>query len=327
MGDVLGFVGQIAGSAIQASAQEQATQAQMDAINQQRQYVFNNLNPATINAQASAADVQQTLSQLALQGQIDPALLATRQAAGQQILNQTNQIGQQSGQVANQAVSEALAPGAVASNKQALIDAALGQLKQGATLPPDVEAQLVQSGLEQTGMVNQNATAQGIGGNIQRQILGTAGINLQMQRQQQAAQLLTAAQNLETSRANVLQGLFPSLAQTQLSNLSAASGAFGTAQAAAPNVGLSGSNVANIWLARVGATNQLTQAAGNVQAQGAMAQGNIWGQAAGGATRAASPLANQLWSNITSPSTSGSSSSTDSSAGSSINDPGAASIL
>jgi hypothetical protein len=307
MGDVLGFVGQIGAAEIQSSAAERATQAQLDALNQQRNFVFQNLQPSTINAQATQADVQQTLSQLELQRQIDPGLAAARQAAGSQIAAGTAGIGATSNPIAAQAAAEATsgvsgaAGSTSAQGKQQLIDAALQQLKLGATLPPDVEAQLVQSGLEQSGMVTQSASGQGIGGQLQRQILGTAGIQLQMQRQQQAQNLLMGAQNLETSRANILQSLFPNLAQTQLANLQGAEGAFNTSNAAAPNVGLSGTNVANLWLARVGATNQLTQSAANAAAQGAMAQGTIWGQAVGGAARAAGgalPTASQLWSSL-----------------------------
>jgi hypothetical protein len=35
--------------------------------------------------------------------------------------------------------------------------------------------------------------------------------------------------------------------------------------------------VANLWLARVGATNQLAQSAANAAAAGGAAQGQIWG--------------------------------------------------
>lgn len=298
MGSVLGFVGDIAGAAISANATENAVRMQQQALQQQRDFVFSQLSPETINAQATNADVQQILSQLALQNEIDPSLSKVREVAQKKLLEQTQNLGAQSGQVADAATAEALAPNSVAQNKQALIDAALKQLKLGASLPPDVQAELVQSGLEQSGMVTQGASGQGVGGQLLRTILGSAGVNLQMQRQQQASQLLASAQNLETSRANILQGLFPNLTQNQLSNMAGAASAFQTANGAAPNVGLNGTNIANIWLARVGATNQLTQSAANIGAQGAMAQGNIWGQALGGATRAASPLANQLWSSI-----------------------------
>lgn len=198
------------------------------------------------------------------------------------MLNQANQIGVQSGQVANQATSEALAgtPG-MTDAKNSMVDAALTQLKQGATLPPDVEAQLVQAGLEQSGMTTQSASGRGIGGQQLRTILGTAGIQLQQQRQQQASNLLTSAQNLDNSRQNILQQLFPRLSQTQLANLGGTQSVLGQSNNLLPSAGLSGSNIANIMLARVGATNQLAQSAAGVQAQGTMGAANAWGNALG----------------------------------------------
>jgi hypothetical protein len=49
-----------------------------------------------------------------------------------------------------------------------------------------------------------------------------------------------------------------------------------------PAAGMTGTDVANIWLARVGAANSLTQQVGNVQSNAALAQGNIWNSAMGG---------------------------------------------
>jgi|SRR5579859_154569 len=286
MGDVLGFVGQLGAAGISAEAAQTAQEMQLAAIQQQRQFVYSNLDPSVIGSAATAADAARAKNQLALQGQIDPALLQARYASEAKLNSDLSSLGVQSGQVADQATKEALAgtPG-LTDAKNKLVDAALDQLKAGATLPPDVEAQLVQSGLENTGTVTQGVGgAQGIGGTMLRTILGTAGVNLQLQRQNQAAQLLTSASNLDAQRQQILQGLFPKLQSQQLSNLAGAGSVFGTAQSAAPNAGLSGQDVANIWLARVGATNSLTAQQGQVLAQGAMNQGNIWSNALGGAT-------------------------------------------
>jgi hypothetical protein len=130
-------------------------------------------------------------------------------------------------------------------------------------------------------MVTGHASGQGIGGQQLRTILGTAGIQLEQQRQQQASGLLTSAQNLENSRQNILQGLFPSLNQTQLSNLGAQGNVLNESAGMLPNAGLGGQAITNVMLARVGATNQLAQSAAAAGAQGAMAQGQIWGNAAG----------------------------------------------
>lgn len=296
MSDIFSAGAQVAGAAIQANAVKDATQMQISALQQQRQFVFDNLNPSTVNAQATAADIQQAMSDLALQGQVDPALLQARYQSESNVLNQGQTLGQQSGQVMDAATQQALAgtPGMTDAKNQ-MVDAALAQLKAGATLPPDVENQLVQAGLEQSGMVTQNAQGRGLGGQMLRTVLGTAGIQLQQQRQQQAANLLTSAQNLSTQQQNILQSLFPRLAQTQLSNLQGQQSVLQQANSMMPNVGLNGSNIANIWLARVGATNQLTQSAANAAAQGQMASGNIWGNALGGASGSLAGMAPSGW--------------------------------
>jgi hypothetical protein len=115
-------------------------------------------------------------------------------------------------------------------------------------------------------------------------VLGSAGINLEAQRQQQASQLLTAASNLDAQRQQILQGLFPKLQQQQMSNISGTSGILSLGQSMLPQAGLTGTQVASDWLARVGAVNQLSTQKANVQAQGALATGqanaNMWGSIA-----------------------------------------------
>lgn len=282
MSDIFSGIGGVASSAINADAMRSATNKQLDAITAQRNFVFSNLNPTTVQATTTNADIQNALARLNLQGQVDPALLAARYQSETNLLNQGSTLGNQSGQVADQATSEALAgtPG-MQDAKNNLVDSALTQLKSGATLPPDVEAQLVQAGLEQSGMVTQGASGQGVGGQVLRTVLGTAGLNLQMQRQQQASQLLTSAQNLENSRQNILQQLFPRLSQTQLANIQGQQGILGTSAGMLPNAGLNGTQIANIMLARVGATNALTQSGAGIAAQGIMGQGQAWGNLAG----------------------------------------------
>lgn len=305
MGDMLGFVGQIGSAYIQSSAAKQAQQAQLDAIAQQRQYLSENLQPDVVQGVATQADQQNAAARLALQGQIDPALLQARGTSENAILNATKNLGAQSGLVGDVATGEAIAgvPG-MEQGKSDLVQNALDQLKAGATLPPDVEAQLVQAGLEQSGMAGTGGGGgRGVGGQVLRTVLGTAGIQLQQQRQQQAASLLTSAQNLEQSRQNILQNLFPRLSQVQLANLQGQEGALGTSASLLPQAGLSGTNIANIMLARVGATNQLMGQAGTVAGQGAMAQGQILGNALGGATNSlgqyAPTLSGWLSSNAT----------------------------
>src|SRR6266568_525299 len=151
MGNILGFVGQIAGSAIQAGASEHVTKMQLDALQKQQKLVYESLDPNVIGSQATTADVQRAQQQLALQGQIDPALLQTRYAAETGLKSQLDQIlssASPSDRVAAAAASTALTPTPGLNDaKNKLVDAALTDLKAGATLPPDLEAQIVQHGL------------------------------------------------------------------------------------------------------------------------------------------------------------------------------------
>jgi hypothetical protein len=283
MSDIFGAVGQIAGASIQASAMKEATQMQIDALQKQRDFVYKELEPGSVNAQAQQADIQRAQNQLALQAKIDPALLAQRYASEGAIAKTAGDLASgntPADQVAATAAKEGIAgvPGEDKA-KAALIDAALKELSAGATLPPDVQAQLVQTGLEKTGQVTGTANASGIGGQNLRTVLGTAGINLKFQREQQAANLSSQAQQLEASRQQILGNLFPNLQNQQLKNISAQQGVLQQSNAMAPSVGLGGTDITNLWLARVGATNQLAQTAANAAATGAAQQGQIWGNA------------------------------------------------
>jgi hypothetical protein len=272
----------VASSAISSSSASKAAQSQTNAINA-AQANLDNLDPNVVNEQALQADTARAKNQIALQAQIDPALAAQRQQSEGMLSAQLSQIGNaQSDQVANAATQSALAgvPG-LQSGEASLVSAANQNLAAGATLPADLQAQMMQSGLEQTGAVTGTATARGAGGPILQQVLGTAGLQLQQQRQTQAANLMTAAGNLDSQRQQILQSLFPKLQTQQLNNMSATSGVLNNSNNLLPQAGLSGANVANIWLAKVGATNQLTIQAGNVNAQNALAQGAATNQGIG----------------------------------------------
>lgn len=246
---------------------------QIDALEKQRDFVFSQLAPEVISGQAISADVQRARNQLALQGIIDPSLLQTRYDAQDVIAQQLGQLGGAGSDVAGIATQEAIQgiPG-LEEARNRLIDAALSELDAGATLPPDVQAEIVGAGLEQAGQVSGAASAEGFGGNILRKLIGSAGLELQAQRQQRAMQLTQAAQDLEGKRQNILQSLFPALAQTQLAKLGGAQGALQLSAGLAPEAGLSGQNIANLWLARVGAQNQLSNQIASVGAQGALGQ-------------------------------------------------------
>lgn len=285
---MFGAIGSVAGAAISAKATKDAVDAQIKALDKQRKFVYGELDPGKVGGQALAADRERAQNQLALQAVIDPELLRQRYAAQAGTSAQLQELlgGEAlADQVAAQATEEALAGAPrMQEAKAALIDAALQELHAGATLPPDVQAELVQSGLQKSGRVTGGAGGTGVGGQLLTTILGSAGLQLQKERQERAAGLLGQAQNLEQSRAGILGSLFPNLQSAGLSKLSAADTVFKTSAAAAPEAGLSGSSVANLWLARVGATNQLAQQAADAAARGGFAQAQILNQGIGQAT-------------------------------------------
>jgi len=305
MGEIFGMAGQIAAASMQASAIKAATQMQIDALERQQKFVYSELEPGKINAQALAADIDRAKSRLALQGITDPDLLKARYVAEQKMLEGVSELGTgTSEQVAQQAAAEALAGGGVAEQmKQKLIDSALDEMNAGASLPPDVQAELVKAGFERSGAVSGAATTKGIGGNISREMIGERALALKTERQGKAIAMTQAASALEQNRASLLQSLFPALKTNQLQNLAAAQGTMAAGAAEIPEAGLSGESVANIWLARVGATNQLAQSSADAAARSAMGQAQAWSQGIGGATKYSSgqssiPSTAQTWSSL-----------------------------
>jgi hypothetical protein len=278
-------MGDIVSGFMSADAASSAADAQNNILKMSQADIQKNMDPAVVNAQALAADQLRAKNQLSLQAQIDPALAAQRGVSENQISNELGQVGSaNSDQVANAAAQQALAqtPGAAAGSAS-LVSQANQLLGQGATLPPDVQASLMQSGLEQTGAVQGSATARGAGGTILQQVLGMGGLQLQQQRQQQAASMLTSASNLDAQRSQVLGNLFPRLQQQQMGNLNASSGVLQQSNSMLPQAGLSGADVANVWLQRVGATNSLTQQMAQVTGAGQLAAGQARAKATGSA--------------------------------------------
>jgi len=273
---VLGGAGGAVGGFLSADAANNSAKVQSRLLDQMRTYTQQNMDPELVNQQALKADQERAANRIALQKQIDPSLAAVRPLAEAKLLGQVGQIGTSpSDTIAALATQEAQTGGAgdLTSIKNQILQAAQKNISAGATLPPDVQAELMQSGLEGSGAVTGSASGGGIGGTMLRTILGSAGIALQTQREQQAQQEASTAAGLEQTRQQILQNLFPKLQQQQLANMSATTGALGVENQMLPEAGLSGQNVASTWLQRVASMNQLTGAKASVQGQGALGSG------------------------------------------------------
>lgn len=285
MGEIFGAAGQVASAAISSAATKEATQMQIDALQRQRDFVYKELEPGKIGAEATAADILRAKNRLALQGIIDPKLLEARYKGQSMLLDQLKGIETGKGDELAQMAAESAAATSpkIAALKERLLDEAANYIEAGATLPPDVQAEVVKAGLEKSGMVSGAASVKGLGGNIVREMVGERALKLKDERIARAAALTKAGQDLENSRTQLLASVFPGLKALQTQNLQNTAAVESLANQMVPEAGLGGTDVANIWLARVGATNQLAQSAADAAARGAMRQGDIWGNAIGGA--------------------------------------------
>jgi hypothetical protein len=285
-----------------ADTANRAGKQQVAAIDKMKKYTQENMDPAKVNEQARKADEERAKARIALQAQIDPALAEQRKLSQDMITAQLKGIGTaDSDKLASQAFKEASVdvPG-MAEMKRRLVETALEEINAGASIPADLQAELMQAGLQRSGQVTGSAggAAGGVGSSILSQVLGSAGLELKKQRQASATNMATAASNLEAQRSQILQNLFPRLQAQQMGNINATSNILQQSNAMLPESGLSGADVANIWLARVGAINELSAMKSNAASQAALATGaakaGAWGsiaslgQGAGGKAAAAS---------------------------------------
>lgn len=290
---LFGAAGSIAAASISAEAAKDATNAQIKALEKQRKFVFDELEPGKLTAQAEAQDVARARAQRALQASLSPELAGARISAEEGLARQLAGLeGGVGDQVAQQAATEALsATGGFDELKQRLIDTALSELDAGATLPQDVQAELVQAGLERGARATGAISPTGL--NETRRLIGQEGLKLQAERQARAAGLGQAAQDLESRRAAILGSLFPALKQNQLANLGANTAAITLAQSTLPEAGLTGRDLTNLWLQRVGATGSLIGREGEVAAAGGLSQaaalGNLIGLGTGALSSAGIP--------------------------------------
>lgn len=283
---------------MQADAIEDATAMQVKALQQQRDFVYKNLDPAVVNEQAAGADIQRAQQRLALQSQLDPSLLATRYVSQDKLLELAQQGAESQGdELASQLFSEAksqLGDTREEQLKSALIDAALEEVGAGAALPEDVQAELVKAGLERAGTVGLGSDSRGLAGKLTRKLIASEAINLKKARQDQATRLGLAANELGNRRISILSSVFPQLKNLQAQNVSQNQSLLEQSNRLVPEVGLGGTDIANIFQARVGATNTLAQSAADAAARGAIGQSAAFQQGLGAAASYAGNVTKEL---------------------------------
>lgn len=293
-GGVVGAAGSIAGSLIAAEAAGDALEFQKDALKAQLKRL-DALDPNVLAQQATLQDIAREANALLAQQQIDPALAAVRRIGAEQVIREAEQ-GSRSGDILGEQLFQEVRTQdpKLAALKQQLLNEAKAELDAGATLPPEFQAELVRTGLERAGQAGLGTTGRGLGGVQLRKLIGSEGLALKQQRQNQALRLAGAAQDIENARVNILGSIFPRLKDLSTANLSRAQSIFATGQSTVPKLGITGEDIVNINLTKAGAQNQLTSQAGDIAARGAIAQGQLINQLIGTGTQLATSTIDSL---------------------------------
>jgi len=265
-----------AGSAYATSkAADKAAAAQKNALKGQKKILEEELSYGKVNQQAVAAERQRAKDRIALQEEIDPELAQLRQLGKEQLLAQAKQPGasQQSVQVANQLFAEFQKPDqGLEKLKDQIISKAQEDLNRGATLPPEYQAELVRAGITAGSQAGLKTAQSTIGGKV-TQALGSAGVNLEQQRTAEAAGLANTANNLEQSRAKLLESIFPTISQSEATQRQVAASTFGIGEQTLPQAGLTGQEAANLQINKGNTLMKIRGKRGAISAQQALAHG------------------------------------------------------
>lgn len=129
--------------------------------------------------------------------------------------------------------------------EQRFLELANTRLDEGAELPPEFQAELVRSGLEQAGTTGAGANRSGPLAQLLGTRIGEAGLQLERQRVSEALGLTQASEALKNNRTNILRGLATDLQNLELSRTNVARTALTDIYAQGPGGGLDGDDVIN----------------------------------------------------------------------------------
>lgn len=262
--------GAVGSAMAQRSAAKKAAKAQKDALDN-----VSGVNVKAVQKEALKADRERFENQFKLQEEVDPTLAAVREKGAGNLLANL-QDDPQSNRILNQLAKE----GAQDSPKrQALIDQLLAgaeeEIAQGASLPPEFQAELIRAGLEKSsgaGLSSDYRAAAGVG---IRKLLGSAGMELQAFRRGQAANLLATADAAKQNRLNALSTTLGALEGAASGRTGRAVTGYGVGAAGVPQAGLSGADVANLAVTNTQIANEKAMGRGQIAANEAVARGQF----------------------------------------------------
>jgi len=219
---------------------------------------------------AAGTDKENLSNRITSQQEVDPAMAALRSEGAASLL--AGLASDRAGGESDTALAAASADEADKSQSTAgliadLIAQAKKDLAAGATLPPELQGELIRSGLESGVSTSLGATGEGVQGTKIRTLLGSAGLALKNQRQQSAQSALSTADALKSSRQARLSQIVGLDQNIRQGKATRAGSANQMGQAAMGGGGIEGGDAANLFVENTNFRN-------NVK----LALANLWGQ-------------------------------------------------
>lgn len=242
MGQILSGGSSVVTGLIEKDAADRAYATQKKGIAKQQQLLKENYDPSRIDALVRKYDRGFLENRLALQKEFDPELYQLRQKGKENLLAELGRDNatRESARVATALFNENIRPDAQAEElKDRLFSEANEALKLGATLPPELQSELVKAGVAGASGSGFQVDRRAIGGPVASAV-GSGALALQQQRQNQAVQLGQAAQGLKDARTRILSGIFPTIQSSEQTAEARSAAAFGIGNETLPSGGLSG---------------------------------------------------------------------------------------
>jgi hypothetical protein len=274
-GAVVGLGTAIGSAVIQNQAENSAIGAQKDALTHLQSLDVNKLMDT-----ATQADINKYKTQLDTQQKYDPVFGTMRTQGGQNIIAGLNQDAS-GNTIADKSLATANTSAASDSAaNQPVIDALIAQAKSdlasGATLSPAFQQELIRSGLEKAGQSGEALSGSGAAGASTRTLLGSQGIALQQARTAEAKSNMSTAAALQGQRQSALEQLATLDNNLRGAKMQRGATAAQIGSSSIPSIGLSGSDAVNMNIANTNQANNITLTRGALDAQKALANGQMW---------------------------------------------------
>ena len=245
-----------------------------------------------LNSVATDADLQKYRAQFDAQRDIDPTFAKLRTQGSADLLAELRD--KDTASTRSLAEMESLTSGSKKSQEDAitaLMDRAKADLEAGATLPPEFQAELIRSGLENAGGQGLSIDGRGAAGAEIRRLVGSEGLALKQAREAGARENLSAAEMIRARRLDALSGLLQSDTNLREAQFNRAGRAVAAANLAMPSIGLTGADAAGVSSANTEFENNRILAKAGIKSKYFLDRAANRSQAAAGVSSAISSFA------------------------------------